>query len=116
MKNAIRNPHSNQVQVIDFDAATKTGAPLGAKASTAACPPEMVAVLGGRPVLLALQTASVADADVLRAHPSFDAWSYGVVMYELVAEQPLIPGADAQVGAPARRSSLDRAAPSPLRP
>jgi hypothetical protein len=49
----------------------------------------MVAMVDGRPVLLALQTASVDDADVLNADPSFDVWSFGAAMYELVARRPL---------------------------
>lgn len=87
---------TNELQVIDFDAATADGEPVGAKTSSAVCPPEMVAMLNGRPVLLALENPAVDRADVLRAHRSFDSWSYGVVGYELLAGQPLIPGVDAQ--------------------
>jgi hypothetical protein len=88
MKNAIRKDSNGHWMAIDFDAATPFGEPLGAKASTAICPPEMVEMRDGKPTLLALQSVAteedpdagagkskgsvVAKVDVLTAHPSFD--------------------------------------------
>jgi serine/threonine protein kinase len=99
MKNAIRNAANGLWQLIDMDAATAIGLLLGAKFSSAVCPPEMVIMLDGRPVLRAMQNFTAGllkKEDVLTADPSFDVWSLGTVMFELVVERPLFSGVDSQ--------------------
>lgn len=60
----------------DLDAATPFGEPINGKHSTAYCPPEMACwrFAGGLPVA---------------AHPSYDVWSFGVVLFELCSGQTL---------------------------
>ncbi|KAL7570878.1 hypothetical protein ACA910_018941 [Epithemia clementina (nom. ined.)] len=84
-KNLVRQVDDRRWNLIDFDATTKIGQRMSSKASTAFMPPEAVAVENKEPVILA--QCSNPDKGIL-ADTSFDVWSYGVVMYQLVTETP----------------------------
>ena len=71
-RNIIRR--DEKLLLCDMDAAARVGARVGAKTSTAYCPPELACVRF---------VASSSDTDTVVAKPSFDIWSIGVVSYEL---------------------------------
>jgi serine/threonine protein kinase/predicted DNA-binding WGR domain protein len=73
-------------KLIDFDAAAKTGKPIGFKCSTAYAPPELI-------LATANGNHKVRDPNCsnerLIAHPSLDIWSFGIVFYLLITGQTL---------------------------
>ena len=73
-----------QWQLIDFDATVRIGMPAGSKHSVACAPPELLEDIGGR-IAPILSTATNA----LLAHPSFDSWSFGVLLFHLLTGRPL---------------------------
>ena len=68
LKNFVRVRET--VKAIDFDAATEVGEQIGHKFSSGYCPPE----------------ARLTDEEevALKADPSFDVWSFGVLAYKLL--------------------------------
>eukprot|EP01045_Picozoa_sp_COSAG04_P005723 COSAG04_NODE_269_length_18509_cov_13.576480_2_plen_958_part_00 len=62
----------------DMDAAAHFDEPIGDKTSTAYCPPE-----------LARSKFSLETPVLDTAHPSFDIWSFGVVLFEMCSGQTL---------------------------
>lgn len=95
--------YDNEYKLIDFDATVDVGKPIGAKASTAYIPPELVtAGLSGEPVVKseanfkALGQASAINGEVegslgdrLLAHPTFDIWSYAVIAFQALTQELL---------------------------
>ena len=95
--------YEDEFKLIDFDATVEVGKPIGAKASTAYIPPELVtAGRSGEPVVKseanfkALGQASAINGDVegslgnrLLAHPTFDVWSYAVIAYQALTRELL---------------------------
>ena len=63
----------------DMDAAAQLGHPVGRKTSAAYCPPELARIRFGQ------QLAELAAAD-----PSFDVWSLGVILFELLTGHTLL--------------------------
>jgi len=77
LKNVVRvvGADGNRVlKLIDFDAAVEFGGVAGAKTSTGVCPPELFDPVPPHPV-----------RNDLAAAASFDVWSFGVVLYTLLA-------------------------------
>ena len=74
-------------KLIDFDAAAGIDEPAGEKYSTGYAPPELMITD------TATSEIRVRDAsdprEQLIAHPSFDLWSYGVLLYKFVTGEPL---------------------------
>jgi len=100
-KNIVRSEERGGTwKLTDFDGAVKVGGPMGAKLSTAYASPEMITVAKGRPVVLSKfneQNQSLGQYHTLQAEPSFDIWSYGVLMYGLLTDQgPLLGVVDSQ--------------------
>ena len=75
MLNVVRFAVDNRLRLIDLDAAVRIGEPLGHKRSTGYAAPELVRL--GEGGLLP------------HAHPSFDAWSLGVVLHLLTTGETL---------------------------
>jgi serine/threonine protein kinase len=71
-------------KLIDFDCTVLIGQPAGTKGSTLVAPPELLVLDDTRPVLRDPES----DARLL-VDPSFDVWSFGVVLYNLVTGHPL---------------------------
>jgi serine/threonine protein kinase len=71
-------------KLIDFDCTVLIGQPAGKKGSTLVAPPELLVLDGTRPVLRDPES----DARLL-VDPSYDVWSFGVVLYNLVTGHPL---------------------------
>jgi serine/threonine protein kinase len=71
-------------KLIDFDCTVLIGQPAGTKGSTLVAPPELVRFDGTQPILRDPES----DAQLL-ADPSYDVWSFGVVLYNLVTGHPL---------------------------
>jgi serine/threonine protein kinase len=71
-------------KLIDFDSTVLIGQPAGRKGSTLVAPPELVVFDGTSLVLRDPES----DAHLL-ADPSYDVWSFGVVLYTLVTGHPL---------------------------
>jgi hypothetical protein len=72
-------------KLIDLDAAAKIGEKAGLKSSTGYVPPELL-------ILLSTGEVKVRDptqANALTADPSFDMWSFGVLLYLLITGQTL---------------------------
>ncbi|KAL7559885.1 hypothetical protein ACA910_005382 [Epithemia clementina (nom. ined.)] len=84
-RNIVRQISSKRWSVIDLDGAVEIGRTvLSTHVSTAYMPPEMLRVENKEPILLSIS-----------AHPSFDVWSFGIIMYQMVAEKVhLLDGAD----------------------
>jgi serine/threonine protein kinase len=71
-------------KLIDFDCTVVIGQPAGTKGSTLVAPPELLVLHGTNPVLRDPES----DARLL-ADPSYDVWSFGVVLYNVVTGHPL---------------------------
>jgi len=65
-------------KIIDLDAATKIGDEAGSKISSAYAPPELLRQRPGQKLL---------------AKASFDVWSFGIVLFQLVTGEMLFPHA-----------------------
>lgn len=84
-------------RLIDLDASAPLGAPIGLKSSAAYCPPEaLYRDSDGRWRIRAVDESGVAlDPDErgafepLPAGASFDLWSFGCLLYTLLARRPL---------------------------
>ena len=74
----LRHDEEAAPKIIDFDAAVKFGEFAGAKLSTGCAPPEIIAKAYPHSVL-----------HNVKAHYSFDSWSFGVVLYTLLAGDTL---------------------------
>ena len=80
-------------KLIDLDASVQIGAPLGAKASSAYAPPEMLVQLEGRTALRSYQNhGAVPDGPflLLDAAPSYDVFSFGCIFMCALARRQLI--------------------------
>eukprot|EP00808_Paulinella_micropora_P023868 g70821.t1 len=74
--------------LVDFDAAAEIGQPVGHKFSSAFAPPELATVLaefGGS------TNSKEAKAKLPKADPSFDIFSFGVMLYELCSGNQILP-------------------------
>ncbi len=71
-------------KLIDFDCTVLIGQPAGSKVSTLVAPPELLVLDGTHPILRDPES----DARLL-TDPSYDVWSFGVVLYNLVTGHPL---------------------------
>ena len=71
-------------KLIDFDCTVLIGRPAGRKGSTLVAPPELGVLDGTQPVLRNPES----DRRLL-ADPSYDVWSFGVVLYNLITGHPL---------------------------
>ena len=71
-------------KLIDFDGTVVMGQPVESKVSTLVAPPEFVVFDGTSPIL-----RDPESDGCLRADPSYDVWSFGVVLYNLVTGHPL---------------------------
>eukprot|EP00808_Paulinella_micropora_P004068 g39908.t1 len=74
--------------LVDFDAAAEIGQPVGHKFSSAFAPPELATVLaefGGS------TNSKEAKAKLPKADPSFDIFSFGVILYELCTGNQILP-------------------------
>ena len=70
-------------QLCDMDSVARFGAPIGEKTSTAYCPPELAKMRFTGPT-------ACQQKRLPAAHPSFDVWSLGVVLFELCAGHTLL--------------------------
>ena len=80
-------------KLIDLDASVQIGAPLGAKASSAYAPPEMLVQLDGRTAVRSCHNVgAVPDGpfSLLKATPSYDIFSFGCVFMCALARRQLI--------------------------
>ncbi|KAK3279073.1 hypothetical protein CYMTET_13009 [Cymbomonas tetramitiformis] len=100
--------------LIDCDAATVFGAPVGVKTSSAYCPPEMTYVVGRGEAFLGISSPrsprseevrlqgvvnqqggsftegrGLVDREVVHASPAFDLWSFGAVLFFLYTGRSL---------------------------
>ena len=71
-------------KLIDFDGTVVMGQPVESKVSTLVAPPEFLVFDGTNPILREPESDGC-----LRADPSYDVWSFGVVLYNLVTGHPL---------------------------
>eukprot|EP00526_Cylindrotheca_closterium_P003225 CAMPEP_0113647790 /NCGR_PEP_ID=MMETSP0017_2-20120614/25322_1 /TAXON_ID=2856 /ORGANISM="Cylindrotheca closterium" /LENGTH=1578 /DNA_ID=CAMNT_0000559917 /DNA_START=812 /DNA_END=5548 /DNA_ORIENTATION=+ /assembly_acc=CAM_ASM_000147 len=83
--NVVRHIGQNVTwKAIDFDACAKIGDAVGLKLTTGSAPPEMLKIVNGSKVILRQPGAGLDESDLVLADPSFDTWSYGILMYQLV--------------------------------
>ena len=73
------NDTDPRLVLCDMDASAKIGQPIGKKTSSAYCPPE----------LAKLRFQRNGRSATVEATPSFDIWSFGVVIFELCAGRTL---------------------------
>jgi serine/threonine protein kinase len=71
-------------KLIDFDATVLIGRPAGLKYSTLVAPPELITTNAGLPIV-----RDPGSEDKLLAVPSYDVWSFGVVLFHLLVGRPL---------------------------
>ena len=90
---------AGQWKLIDLDAACEIGKePVGQKSSSAYVPPEAIYIENATNVACVRSAAAVtkgeANYELLTAHPSFDVWSLGCILYQMVTldVRPLFQG------------------------
>jgi serine/threonine protein kinase len=71
-------------KLIDFDCTALIGQPAGRKGSTLVAPPELFVFDGTHVVVRDPKSTASLPAD-----PSYDVWSFGAVLYNLVTSHPL---------------------------
>ena len=79
-RNILRVAQSGNWILCDMDASARIGEPIGEKTSSAYAPPELA------------KSKFVAEREAgccVRAEPSFDVWSFGVLLFELCAGRTL---------------------------
>ena len=81
-QNLLRFDHDLRWRLIDLDAAVKLGNAITPKSSHKIMPPEALDHDGGVAV-------RATTNDPLMAASTFDVWSFGNVLFELTARQPL---------------------------
>ena len=88
-----------QWKLIDLDAACEIGKePVGHKSSSAYVPPEAIYIDNAGSHACVRSTVAVANGDanyeLLTAHPSFDVWSLGCILYQMCTPdvKPLMQG------------------------
>ena len=88
-----------QWKLIDLDAACEIGKePVGHKSSSAYVPPEAIYVddAGSKACVRSTMAVATGEAnyDLLTAHPSFDVWSLGCILYQMCTTdvKPLFQG------------------------
>ena len=88
-----------QWKLIDLDAACEIGKePVGHKSSSAYVPPEAIYIDNAGSHACVRSTVAVANGDanyeLLTAHPSFDIWSLGCILYQMCTPdvKPLMQG------------------------
>jgi serine/threonine protein kinase len=73
-------------KLIDLDASTMIGKPLGKRVSTAYCPPEMILEKPfPRAKLILSESSAIPQYNYLLAHPSYDLWSAGILFFYLAS-------------------------------
>ena len=78
----------NKWKMIDMDAAVKLGQAITEKSSEQSAPPE--AFMRDMRGDVTLRTAHKTFVTPLRAERSFDLWSLGIVLYEVIARRALV--------------------------
>ena len=100
--NVVRSAEGNYM-LIDFDATVDIGQPVGAKTSTAYVPPEFTFTREDQSI--AVRTYDVdndgevihrsdASNELLAAHPTFDIWSFAIIMYRAFCHDSLFKSDD----------------------
>jgi len=86
--NIVRMP-GGAIRLIDLDGVVRIGDPVGAKdLSTAFVGPETTLIRQGAVEFRA--RGVVEEAELLTAHPTFDLWSLGVILFQALAHQALL--------------------------
>ena len=71
-------------KLIDFDSCVLVGQPAGLKYSTLVAPPELITTRAGLPIV-----RDPSSEDRLLADPSYDVWSFGVMLFHLLVGRPI---------------------------
>ena len=85
----------NRWILIDLDAACRIGVDeVGFKSSTSIMPPESIYADYDTDCIYVKSKANMASGEALLAHPSFDIWSLGVILYQMcnIEVKPLFEG------------------------
>jgi ankyrin repeat protein/serine/threonine protein kinase len=85
----IMKTNENKLILIDLDASSVIGECIGSKCSTAFVPPEMLVFDEFSRQYHVVSTVSTRDNTPLLAHPTFDVWSLGVVLYQMCSGEAL---------------------------